>query len=215
MLPTQAMETDMAVRTKGRRDKGSYDKEKDTRVKKGVKPHKLVLKEDGTVDASCPAKPAWDEAIRSLLGRCLDVSILKIEKQNPQALTMIREKLDEEFEYTPCTLSQRTFKGALTNSMKTERFRLKSRWKNGQLECPTHVQPEQWSKLLQYWQKKETTEKAKAMATARQEVKTTKNVGRRGKDGIEAKVVRKFSFHCKVVCICFQLSYICCCERFP
>ena len=73
--------------------------------------------------------------------------------------------------------------------MRSERFRLKSRWKNGETECPPHIKPDQWSKLMIYWDKKSTKEKTETMANARQEVKAHAFVGRRSKDGKEAKVV--------------------------
>lgn len=168
-----------------RKSKKRYEDQKKHRENNGQKPHKLLIKEDGSIDASCDGKPAWDETVRSLIDRFLDVSIVSYDKQKKEALEIVRERLDKDFEYEPCTLSTRTFRRTITNSLKSERFRLKKAWKNGD-SCPAAIQPDQWEKLVLYWDKKTTREKANAMINARGEVKQLGAVGRRGKDRAKA-----------------------------
>jgi hypothetical protein len=45
----------------------------------GHKPKKLRVKDGGDIDGGCPGKNAWDDAIRSLVPRILDMSIIEWE----------------------------------------------------------------------------------------------------------------------------------------
>jgi hypothetical protein len=45
----------------------------------GHKPKKLRVKDGGDIDGGCPGKNAWDDAIRCLVPRILDMSIIEWE----------------------------------------------------------------------------------------------------------------------------------------
>lgn len=202
-----------AERSKKTKARKKYEDECSKREALGLKPHKLIIKENGQIDATCDAKPAWDETVRSLIDRYLDVSVLTWEGQNKKALDNVREKLDKDFDYSPCTLSIRTFRKVITNSLRSERFRLKNKWKNGETSCPANIQPVVWEKLVVYWEKKSTKDKADLMVNARQEVKQLGAVGRLGKDRKKAPVAEKVFIanllHCHVVRNFFALHSFC------
>ena len=65
----------------------------------GHKPYALRVKPSGGIDGGCEGKNAFDEALRSMVPRILDVSFLTWKMQNPAAVEKLRAALDNEFEY--------------------------------------------------------------------------------------------------------------------
>ena len=180
---------DSLARASRRHKQQAYDAATMSRTMGGQKPNKLRVKEGGDIDGGCPGKNAWDDAVRSLVPRILDMSIIEWEAQKSTAVEKLREALDADFEYTPVSLSQRGFRNAIKRFMKTERSRLKARYAAGHTACPLHIDPWQWERLQDYWGSNLQREKAEKMSIARQQVKNLGNVGRKGRDGKEAEVV--------------------------
>ena len=156
----------------------------------GQKPNTLRVKASGGIDGGCEGKNAFDEALRSLVPRILDVSVLTWKFQNPSSVAKLRSALDNDFEYLDHNLSDVGFKNAVKRQMKTERAKMKGWFMAGRKQCPVFIEPDQWARLCEYWSKPETTQKAQMMANARKQVKNTSNVGRTGKAGKEASLVR-------------------------
>lgn len=103
----------------------------------------------------------------------------------------LRAALDAEFEFVPRPLSQLGFKSAITRFLKSERFRLKSKWLQGVTKCPLNVEFEdQWDRLVEYWQTESQQSKAQQMQVARQSVKSSNQVGRKGKSAKDVVVSR-------------------------
>ena len=159
----------------------------------GQKPHILRVKAGGGIDGGCEGKNGFDEALRSLVPRILDVSILRWKHQNPKCVEKLRAALDSEFEYLDHNLSNVGFKNAVKRQMKTERSKMKGWFMAGKKQCPVFIEPDQWARLCEYWENPVTTQKAQVMANARKQVKNQSNVGRSGKAGKEAKLVRTLS----------------------
>ena len=156
----------------------------------GQKPHTLRVKAGGGIDGGCEGKNAFDEALRNLVPRILDVSIVVWKMQNPTSIEKLRAALDNEFEYLEHNLSFRGFKNAVKRQLKTERSKLKGWFMSGKKKCPIFIKPDQWARLCEYWAKPETEQKAQAMSNARKQVKNQSNVGEVGKAGKEALLVR-------------------------
>ena len=156
----------------------------------GHKPYTLRVKPSGGIDGGCEGKNAFDEALRSMVPRILDVSCLTWKMQNPAAVEKLRAALDNEFEYLDHPLSNVGFKNAVKRQMKTERSKMKGWFMSGRKQCPLFIEPDQWERLCDYWGKPETAQKSQVMAKARQQVKNQSNVGRAGKAGKEALLVR-------------------------
>jgi hypothetical protein len=51
------------------------------------------------VDGCCEGKNAWDEAVKTLILRILDINLLKWEDHLPKSIDKLRPDLDKEFEY--------------------------------------------------------------------------------------------------------------------
>lgn len=189
--PVEQITPDTAARTDRRHKRREYDNLAASRTNMGRKPNQVDVKTGGYVDPASGGKNAWDDAIRSLVPRMLDMSVVEWEGQRPEALEKLRHALDLEFEYIGCPLSMRGFRDAVKRFMKTERFRLKGKYLAGDTDCPLHIQPSQWEKLQGYWNNTSQVEKAEKMAIARRQVRHASHLGRKGKGGRDADVVRQ------------------------
>jgi hypothetical protein len=182
---------DSAARAARRHKRREYDNVAASRSSLGQKPNQVHVKPGGYVDQGSAGKNAWDDAIRSLVPRLLDMSIIEWKGHRPESLEKLREALDLEFEYIGCPLSMRGFRDAVKRFMKTERSRLKGKYLAGDTQCPLHIQPAQWENLQAYWEDTLQVEKASKMANARRQVRNASHVGRKGKGGREAELVRR------------------------
>jgi hypothetical protein len=199
--PTEQVSPDSAARVDRRQKRREYDTMAASRTSMGCKPNQLDVKPGGYIDQASPAKSAWDDAIRSLVPRMLDMSVIDWEGQRPEALEKLRDALDRDFEYLGCPLSMRGFRDAVKRFMKTERSRLKGKFLAGDTDCPIHIQPSQWEKLQAYWNNTSQVEKAEKMAVARRQVRNASHLGRRGRGGRDADVVshvRTYHFNCNI-----------------
>ena len=165
----------------------------EARRTQGQKPHRVRVKSGGGIDGGCEGKNEFDEALRSLVPRILDVSCVRWNDQPPNSVEKLRSAIDNEFEYVGNHLSEKGFKNAVKRQMKTERSKMKGWFLSGKKECPIAIEPEQWGRLCEYWSKPETEQKAQRMANARAQVKRISNVGRAGKAGKEAQLVLNLS----------------------
>lgn len=161
----------------------------DLRLNGGKKPYTLRVKAGGAIDGGCEGKNAFDEMLRSLVPRILDVSVLKWKEQHPSSVEKLRSAIDNQFEYVGHKLSDGGFKDAVKRQMKTERAKMKGWFMSGKKQCPVFIEPDQWARLCEYWSSPETEQKAALMAKARQQVKNMSNVGRQGKAGKVAQLV--------------------------
>jgi hypothetical protein len=174
---------DNVTRASRRHKQKEYDAAVASRTTSGHKPNTLRVKDGGNIDGGCSGKNAWDDAIRRLVPRILDLSVTEWEGQKTAAMEKLRDALDADFDYVPVTLSQRGFRNAIKRFMKTEHSRLKARYMAGDTLCPIHVDPRQWDRLQEYWRSNLQREKAEKMAITRRQVKNVGNVNWKGKDG--------------------------------
>lgn len=178
-----ALAEDIDDRNARRKRKAHYDLVSRQRALAGVKPNRVFVLPGGEVDTNCKGKNAWDEALRDLVPKCVDVSVVNWSKHEPHTLQKLRAALDNEFEYLGNPLSMVGFRLAVSKYLKAERFRLKSRYLKGIDTPPLHVDKPEWDRLKEYWNTDKQKEKAGKMAVARQSVKNLTTVGRRGKSG--------------------------------
>ena len=186
--PTK-VKADSEARATRRATRKEAETNVDLRRSVGQKPYTLRVKVGGGIDGGCEGKNAFDEALRSLVPRILDVSVLKWKFQHPGSVEKLRSAIDNEFEYLGHRLSDIGFKDAVKRQMKTERAKMKGWFMSGKKECPVFIEPDQWARLCEHWSAPETEQKAQMMAKARQQVKNTSNVGRTGRAGKEAQLV--------------------------
>jgi hypothetical protein len=113
----------------------------------GRKPRQIQVQPGEEIDGACPGKNGWDDAIRGLVPRILDISIVDWEAQKTEAVQKLRDRLDSEFEYLENPLSMQGFRNTVKRYLKSERSRLKMRYRSGDTANPVHVQPAQWERL--------------------------------------------------------------------
>ena len=75
---------DVDDRHSRRKRKADYDLVSRQRATAGVKPNRVFVLPGGEVDATCEGKNAWDEALRDLIPKCLDMSVVAWSKHDPQ-----------------------------------------------------------------------------------------------------------------------------------
>ena len=167
-----------------------YEYGKEERRKAGKKPHSISVTPAGEIDAACAGKNSWDSLVCTYVPRILDMSVIDWEKQRPQAVQKLRQTLDHNFEYLGNELSVMGFRTAVKRYLKTERSRLKGHLAEcGPKVIPSHIDADQWKRLLQYWGTEKQQKKSETMSLIRRNVKNFASVGRKGRAGKEAALV--------------------------
>ena len=164
-----------------RKRKAEYDSASRDRATAGMKPNRIFLLPGGEGDSTCEGKNAWDEALRDLVPKCLDMSVVAWANHDPKTLKKLRAALDNEFEYVGNPLSMVGFRVAVTRFLKAERCRLKNRYLKGTDTPPLHINKLTWDRLKAYWNTDRQKEKAQMMSVARQSVRNASCLERRGK----------------------------------
>ena len=75
----------------------------------GKKAARVEVRDNGDINAKSEGKNAWDKAVRNLVPKILDLSIVEWSKQKPAAVQKLRDALDNEFEYVGNPLSTIAF----------------------------------------------------------------------------------------------------------
>jgi hypothetical protein len=109
-----------------RAHKKEIEESVDARRDVGQKPHKVRVKAGEGIDGCCEGKNEFDEALRNMIPRILDVSCVEWNDQSPCNIEKLRNALDNEFEYVENKLSKKEFKNVVKRQMKTERFKMKT-----------------------------------------------------------------------------------------
>ena len=78
--------------------------------------------------------------MKTAIPRILDMSVLSWEGQSIHALNELQDRLNQDFEYVDYNLSENGFRNAMKRFMKTEHFRLKTKYREGHRECPVHIE---------------------------------------------------------------------------
>jgi hypothetical protein len=91
------------------------------------------VKDGRDIDEGCTSKNAWNDAVRSLVPRILDISVIEWEAQKSAEVEKLCNALDADFEYVPQTFNQCGFQNPIKHFMKIERSRLKA-WYMGEIQ---------------------------------------------------------------------------------
>jgi hypothetical protein len=142
---------DNAARAARRQRRKLNDEVATERTSGGRKARQIWVQPGGEIDGACPGKNGWDDAVRGLVPRILDISVVDWEGQKQEAMQKLSERLDAKFKYLDNPLSMQGFQNAVKRFLKSERSRLKMRYRSGDTSNPVHVQPVQWECLKQYW----------------------------------------------------------------
>lgn len=193
---------DSAERLCRRKRKVEYDLESRQRATAGRKPNRVFVLPGGEVDVTCEGKNAWDEALRELVPKCLDMSVVSWSKHEDHTLQRLRVALDNEFEYLGNPLSIHGFRLSVMKYLKAERARLKLWWlKDKDTAPPLHISDAEWANLKAYWSTNAQKIKTQKMTAARRSVRSDALVGRRGRASREARLVRVQFTHFRLAAI--------------
>jgi hypothetical protein len=116
------------IKTQQRVAKKTIKFEAEERKRKGLPPHKVEVTKHGKIDGSCDGKNDWDNAMRGLAPRIINMVVVKVGEQNHVDMAELRNQLDNLFEYIHHELSARGFRDCVKRFMKSERSRLKKRY---------------------------------------------------------------------------------------
>jgi hypothetical protein len=90
--------------------KKTIEFEAEEQKRKGLPPHKVEVTKHGKIDGSCDGKNAWDNAMRGLAPRTLNMVVVKVSEQNSVDMAELRSQLDNLFEYIHHELSAHGFR---------------------------------------------------------------------------------------------------------
>jgi hypothetical protein len=179
--------------------KKTIEFEAEERKRKGLPPHKAEVTKHGKIDGSCDGKNDWDNAMRGLAPRILNMAVVKVGEQNLMDMVKLRSQLDSLLEYIHHELNARGFRDCVKRFMKSERSCLKKGYqKDGQTRCPLGVDVDQWATLVKYWEERNTQKKTSQLTGARSAVTKLNKYGRGGKTIVEAKLV----------CVCLNIIFL-------
>jgi hypothetical protein len=98
------------IKTQQRLAKNTIEFEAEERKGKGLPLHKMEVTKHGKIDGSCDGKNDWDNAMRGLAPRILNMVVVKVGEQNPMDMVELRSQLDNLFEYIHHELSAHGFR---------------------------------------------------------------------------------------------------------
>jgi hypothetical protein len=187
------------IKTQQRLAKKTIKFEAEERKGKRLPPHKVEVTKHGKIDGSCDGKNDWDNAMRGLAPRILNMVVVKVGEQNHVDMAELRNQLDNLFEYIHHELSARGFRDCVRQFMKSKKSRLKKRYqKDGHIGCPLGVDVDQWPAFVKYWEERNTQKKTSQLTCARGTVTKLSKYGRGGKAAAKAKLV----------CVCLNLIFL-------
>ena len=93
----------------------------DARRIQGRDPHMVRVQAGRGINGGCEGNIEWDEALRSLVPKIMDVNCVKWKDQPPSSIEKLKTAIDIEFEYLGNNLPEKGFKNAVKRQMKTNR----------------------------------------------------------------------------------------------
>ena len=79
----------------------------DASCNQGQKPHCVRVKLGGGIDGGCKGKNEFDEQLRTLVPRILNVSCVSRKDQHPHSVGKLRSALEASIEYVGTNLSNK------------------------------------------------------------------------------------------------------------
>ena len=149
------------------------------REKDGKKPFYITLDKDGIPYGT--GKPAWMAEINKL-AMGLDPSCTHIKKQTYEDVSIFKERLNKNFEYSG-ELNEEHLRGLMGKAVTKKRVELITLIKKGGRQ-PMHVDAEVWERLLKLAASKQWEEKSQQGRYANACRKTINRTGNRGVNGV-------------------------------
>ena len=177
---------------KQRATKRAAEEEARRRENAGLKPYTVQVKDSGIIDSGCAGHLKWQEFVRNMTPRMLDMSVMKFEDQNEDSKEKLRETLRARFEFLEHEVTDLDLDKMIKTWIRRDRERMK-RLHGGTVKAPTKYRDNQWDNLKRYWDTPTSKKKSERMSETRSKVTSNPRVGRTGYAGKKDKLVRYIS----------------------
>ena len=175
----------------------------------GLRPYAVQVRASGMIDAGCKGHLEWQEFVRDMTPRMLDMSVVKYEDQLESSRKMLRETLFAKFEFLDHKVTERSFDTMIKTWLRRDRERMK-RVHGGKNKAPGKYKQHQWESLREYWDSPSSKEKSERMMETRRKFAHNPRVGRHGYAGKNALLVSLLSvmLHHAYELIRLYISYV-------
>ena len=191
---TSTLKEDSAKRSIRRANKRDADEIAKKRELAGLRPYVVHVKSSGLIDSGCAGHLKWQENIRDLTPRMLDMSVIKYDDQYEGSKIKLRDSLRTKFEFADNEVTDASLDKMVKTWLRKHRERLKKRH-GGKLKAPSRCTDKEWDSLKKYWESDSSKQQSEKMMENRKKVTNNPRVGRRGYAGKAAKVVSVFHPH--------------------
>ena len=166
------------------------------RVEAGMKPYAVQVRPSGIVDSGCRGHLKWQELVRDLTPRMLDMSVITYEDQDESSRQKLRDSLINKFEFEENEVTDASLDKMIKTWLRKDRERAK-RLFAGTIKAPPRYNEREWVALKKHWNDPVTKEKSEKMSQTRKKVASNPRVGRCGYAGKAQKLVRSFCIVCQ------------------
>ena len=176
-------------RRERRTKKREAEEEARKREEKGLKPYVVQVRSSGIVDSGCRGHLKWQELVRDLTPRMLNMGIFKYEDQSESSKNLLRDALMNKFEFVDHVVTKVGFDRMIKTWMRKERERLK-RTHGHQIKPPGNYSEQEWEAMKGNWDSPASKIQSEKMSETRKKVTSNPRVGRQGYAGKREKLVR-------------------------
>lgn len=154
-----------------------------------MKPYVVEVRSSGIVDSRCRGHLKWQELVRVLTPRMLNMGIFKYEDQSESSKNLLRDALMNKFEFVDHVVTKVGFDRMIKTWMRKERERLK-RTHGAQIKPPGNYAEEDWEAMKRNWDSPASKIQFEKMSETRKKVTSNPRVERQGYAGKREKLVR-------------------------
>ena len=187
---------DDSVKRKARRDSRRLaDEESRNREAQGLKPYSVYVRPSGIIDSGCKGHLKWQEYVRDLTPRMLDLSVIDYKEQSEDSISKLWDALTNKFEFVENEVTRDSFDKMIKTWLRKDRERMK-RAHISNPKPPKKLTDSQWENMKKYWNSDNMIQKSEKMSETRKKVNQNPKVGRRGYAGKEVVLVSATVFIC-------------------
>ena len=158
----------------------------------GLKPYAVQVRSSGLIDSGCKGHLKWQELVRDITPRMLDMSVIKYEDQEESSRKVLRETMFNKFEFIDHEVTDVSFAKMIKTWLRRDRERVR-RLHGEKQKAPSKYTDSQWTALKKYWDSPAYKRKSEKMSETRSKVVYNPRLGRHGYAGHEAKLVSLFT----------------------
>lgn len=189
---TASLSTSIKEESLKRRERRAHKREAEETARRResskLKPFVVQVKPLGVIDSSCDGHLKWQEYIRDMTPRFLDMSIIRYEEQNERSKEKLRDDVRNKFEFVGNEMTDGFMDKIIKTWLRKDRERAK-RIHGGKTAAPLRYSDKEWDGLNKHWGLPSTKSQSEKMAEKRQKVQLNPRVGRLGYAGKATKLV--------------------------